>query len=185
MTRIVLIGLLIIYTALGYGQNRYFTKTGHIGFISRTPFIDLEADNNMVISFIDIKTGDLLFAAVMKAFKFKQALAEEHFNENYVESDKFPQAKFKGKILNWKEPYAAKDGNFDVIVEGDLTIHGVTQKVKVPGKIEFKSGKIYASSAFVLHPADFDIKIPSIVKEKIAENIETYIEMVYEPYVQE
>lgn len=92
--------IIIFAAALLTAGNRYFTRSGIIGFISATPLIDIAGENKAVTSFLDIKTGEIVFSVFIKDFKFKLALAEEHFNENYMYSEKYPQSKFKGKITN-------------------------------------------------------------------------------------
>ena len=106
---------------------------------------------------------------------------QEHFNENYMESDKLPKATFKGAVLNMKDIDVKKDGVYNVDVKGDLTIHGVTKNVTEKGTLEVKGGKINASSKFHVIPEDYDIKIPSLVKEKIAKELEVTVELNYEP----
>src|SRR5947208_1580392 len=94
-----LITLLISGTAL-FAQDKFFTKSGRISFYSKAPLEDIEAENRSVTAVLDTKTGMVQFAVPMKAFEFEKALMQEHFNENYIESDKYPKAEFKGQVLN-------------------------------------------------------------------------------------
>lgn len=163
-------------------QDKYFTRTGHIYIISATPLLDLEADNNQVASILDIKTGELVFTLLMKSFIFKEALAQDHFNENYVESDKYPKAGFSGKILQMENLDLSKAGKYNVIVEGDLTIHGQKNKVKSKGTIEVKNDLIIAQAKFEINVYDYGIKIPKLVQDKVNKIIPITVEMKYKPY---
>jgi len=163
-------------------EDKYFTRTGHIYIISATPLLDLEANNNQVASILDIKTGEIVFTMLMKSFIFKEALAQEHFNENYVESDKFPKSSFKGKIIQPVNPDFTKAGKYNVTVEGDLTIHGQTNKIISKGTIEVKNDLIIAQSKFEINVYDYGIKIPKLVQDKVNKIIPITVEMKYKPY---
>jgi polyisoprenoid-binding protein YceI len=155
------------------------TKTGYIGFYGHTPMEDIKADNNQVASVLDISTGELVFQVLIKSFHFDRALMEEHFNENYMESDKFPKSSFKGKITNFSSVDYKKNGVYDVTVEGDLTIRDVSNKITAKGTIEVVSGGINANSKFNIGPEDYKINIPGVVREKIAKSLEVTVTMKY------
>jgi polyisoprenoid-binding protein YceI len=104
---------------------------------------------------------------------------EEHFNENYMETDKFPKATFKGKINDLSKINLTADGSYPVQVTGEITIHGVTKTITTPGTISVKSGIITATSTFRVKPADYKIRIPSIVKNNIAEVIDVTVSCTY------
>jgi len=157
------------------------TKNGFISFYGHTPMEDIKADNNQVASVLDISTGDLVFQVLIKSFRFDRALMEEHFNENYMESDKFPKATFKGKITNLQSVNFAKNGTYDVTVEGDLTIRDATNKINAKGTIEVIAGGINANSKFLISPEDYKINIPGVVREKIAKNLEVTVTIKYSP----
>jgi polyisoprenoid-binding protein YceI len=161
-------------------QDKYFTKTGQISFYSSTPMEDIEAHNNQATSVLDAKTGKLEFALLMKAFKFQKALMEEHFNENYVESGKFPKAIFSGVITNLSGVDFKKDGTYKVNVKGNLTIHGVTKEVEVPATIIVANGVLKANATFNVSPEDYKIEIPKLVREKIAKQIKITVNMDYQ-----
>jgi polyisoprenoid-binding protein YceI len=160
-----------------YAQDKYFTKTGKISFFSSTPIENIEAHNNRVTSIIETSTGNIEFSVLIRSFKFEKALMEEHFNENYMESDKYPKSVFKGKITNIKDINFQKDGAYEAKIEGDLTIHGVTQKIMQTAKIEVKGGKISANCNFKVKLADYNIKVPSAVGNKIAEEIDVKVQI--------
>jgi hypothetical protein len=157
------------------------TKNGYIGFYSHTPMEDIKADNNQVVGALDIKSGEIVFQALIKSFHFDRALMEEHFNENYMESDKFPKSVFKGKITNLSSVDFTKNGTYDITVEGDLTIHDVTNKISTKGTIEVISGGINGNSKFKIVPEDYKINIPGVVKEKFEKALEVTVNMKYTP----
>jgi len=162
-------------------SQKYMTKNGYIGFFSHTPMEDIKADNNQVASVIDISTGDLVFQVLIKSFRFEKALMEEHFNENYMESEKFPKASFKGKITNPSSVIFSKNGTYPVTVEGDLTIRDVTKKISATGAIEVATGAINANAKFNITPEDYKIKIPGVVRDNIAKIMEVTVTMKYAP----
>ncbi|MGE5384186.1 MAG: YceI family protein [Omnitrophica WOR_2 bacterium] len=151
--------------------QRYVTKTGHIRFFSSTPVENIEANNHQVNAAIDSQTGDIVFKVLMKSFQFEKALMQEHFNENYVESDKYPNSTLVGKITNIKDIDFTKNGKYDVIIEGDLTIKDVTKKIKEKGTIEVNGDNLKGLSTFNIQPEDFNIKIPGAVAAHIAKSV--------------
>jgi polyisoprenoid-binding protein YceI len=157
------------------------TRNGYIGFYSHTPLEDIKADNNQVAGVLDISTGDMVFLVLIKSFHFERALMEEHFNENYMESEKFPKATFKGKITNLSSVNFSKDGSYDVAVDGDLTIRDTTNKINTKGTIEVVSGGINATSKFNIPPEDYKINIPGVVRDKIAKNLEVTVAIKFTP----
>jgi polyisoprenoid-binding protein YceI len=141
----------------------------------------IEGNNYSVSSILNTKTGELIFSLLNKSFQFKQALMEEHFNEKYMESDKYPKATFKGKIKDISKVNFSKDGIYQVEVEGELSMHGVTKTVTEPGTIEVKGGEIIAKANFNVVPEDYKIEIPALVREKIAKIIPIKVDMDYKP----
>lgn len=176
MKKTILLFGIILFAFTVYSQ-KYLTKNGHIKFHSETPMETIEAHNRQVNSALDIETGDFVFKVLMKSFEFEKALMQEHFNENYVESDKFPNATFKGKVLNVQDFDFTSDNTFDVIIEGDLTIHGVTKKIREKGSFSVENGQINGISTFIVKPEDYKIKIPKTVLENIAEEIEVTVDV--------
>jgi hypothetical protein len=180
MRRIAFIFSLSFMLMAVYGQ-KYITKNGYIGFYSHTPIEDIKGDNNQVASILDISTGEIVFLVLIKSFHFERALMEEHFNENYMESDKFPKSSFKGKITDISAIDFKKNGMFNITVEGDLTIRDATNKVSTKGTLEVGGGGINASSKFNIIPEDYKISIPGIVRDKISKNLEVTVTMKYAP----
>lgn len=160
-------------------SQKIYTKNGSISFFSKTALENISADNNQVTSILNQQNGEIQFSVLIKAFHFKKALMEEHFNENYMESDKYPKAIFKGAITDISKVNFTKDGSYVVTVSGDLTIHGITNKVSVPGTITIKSAVASASASFAVRPADYKISIPKLVKDNIAESINITVNCNY------
>jgi hypothetical protein len=160
-------------------QGKYFTKTGKITFYSKAPMEDIEAKNKTVAAILDTKTGALQFSVLMKGFEFEKALMQEHFNENYVESDKFPKAEFKGTIVG--TPDLALNGSHNVTVKGKLTMHGVTRDVETSGIVKVEDGKLLTSASFTALLSDYNIAIPSLVKDKISNKITVNVDCRLEP----
>lgn len=168
MKQIKVLVVLVIAMFIGYqaeAQKIFGTRNGKITFESPTDG-DVKAVNNEVTSRI-ADNGQLTFSLLMKGFKFKLAEMQEHFNDQYAESTKFPRADFKGNIVNLKEVNFTKDGSYKVSVKGDLTMHGVTKNVTVNGVVEIKGGKPVARGSFVINLKDFKIDA-STVTEKVA-----------------
>lgn len=174
--------LLIFFCAcLATGKAQVqFTKNGKVSFFSSTLLEDIKADNNQVISVLNTTSGEIQFSLLNNAFHFKKALMEEHFNADYIESAKFPKSTFKGTITNISSVNFNTDGTYNVTVSGSMNIHGVSKTVTAAGTIIIKAGKISASSKFKLKPKDYGIRIPSTVKDNIAEEVELTVSCLYE-----
>jgi hypothetical protein len=173
--------MLLSFIFIASNAQKFMTKNGFMSFYGHTPMEDIKADNNQVASVLETSTGELVFQVLVKSFHFDRALMEEHFNENYMESEKIPKSSFKGKITNLSSVDFKKNGTYDVTVEGDLTIHDVTNKVSIRGTLEVVSGGINANSKFNIVPEDYKINIPGVVREKIAKSLEVTVIMKYNP----
>jgi polyisoprenoid-binding protein YceI len=152
--------------------QKFMTKNGTIRFFSDGQTEKIEAFNHQVNSALDVSTGNFVFRVLIKSFEFEKALMQEHFNENYMQSDQFPNSTFNGKVTNIKDINFGKDGVYKAVVEGDLTMHGVTNKVKTNGTFEIKDGKITGKSTFNVLIKDYNISIPKAVVKNIAENVQ-------------
>src|SRR5690606_11497002 len=126
--------------SLVQAQNNYFTKQGYISLYSHTSVEDIKAENNQVLSIIDFETGDIAITLLMKSFQFEKALMQEHFNENYIESDKYPKANFSGRIQNIKDVLEGKNNIAEI--RGELTIKGITKTVLIESKITIEKDNI-------------------------------------------
>lgn len=181
MIRHTIFALIIFVISFNSGYSQvYFTKNGHISFFSKTILENINADNNQIISVLNTQTGLLQFSLLNNAFHFSKAKMEEDFNEDYMESSKYPKSTFKGIIENIDNIDISKDGTWNVQATGDLMIHGVTKNVTVPGQINIKNGAIAAKAAFKILLKDYNIKIPSIVSNKISESIDVMVECLYQ-----
>ena len=174
----------ILFVFLAANGQKFMTKNGYIGFSSHTAMEDIKADNNQVAGVLDISTGELVFQVLIKSFHFEKALMEEHFNENYMESDKFPKSTFRGKITNLSAVDFTKPGKYDVTVDGDLNMHDVTNKISTKGTIEVGQGGVTAVSKFNIVPEDYKINIPGVVRDNIAKTLEVSVNMKYAPVEQ-
>ncbi|MEI2748989.1 MAG: YceI family protein [Ferruginibacter sp.] len=180
MKRMFLSAAIIIAVSFSANAQKYYTKNGNISFFSKASLENIQADNNQVMSVLNTQTGDMQFSVLIKSFHFEKALMEEHFNENYLESDKFPKATFKGVISDVSKISFTTDGMYSVSVSGDLTLHGVTKKITSTGTITVKGGKISADSKFNIKLADYNVSIPKLVKDNIAESVEVKVVALYD-----
>jgi len=171
---IILVALFLTGTTGAYSQL-YSTRTGFIGFYSKTALEDIKGENNQVYAVIDAGKKNIAFQALLKGFIFPKELMQEHFNENYVESDKYPKTTFTGTYTG--EVPLNKDGIYNVTVKGSLTLHNVTKTIEEPATLEVKGGKLSGKSDFKLKPEDFNISIPSLVRDKIAKEVTVHIQI--------
>ncbi|KAF2329039.1 YceI family protein [Flavobacterium daemonense] len=173
----IIVLLVFIFLGNTIFAQKMMTRTGQIKFEASVPSFDpVAAVNNSVSAILDESNGEFAVLALVKAFKFKIPLMEEHFNENYMESSVYPKATFKGKILNFDASKTSASKKYDL--EGDLTIHGVTKKIKTKIDVAPKDGKLYVSGDFVVKNQDFNIKIPSLVKSKVSEDVAISFDLV-------
>lgn len=160
-------------------QKVFATKSGQILFNATGGIEKIAAVNNQVDSKFGEATGQIIFAVLIKGFKFENQLMEDHFNENYMESTKFPKSEFKGYIKNIKEVNFAKDGKYPANFEGDLTIHGVTNKVSTKGQIEIIQGKPSITGDFSVKLSEYGIK-GSYIGDKIAGEVKIKVNCKYQ-----
>jgi polyisoprenoid-binding protein YceI len=159
-------------------QDRFLTKSGQITFFSSSPVEDIKAENNQVLSIVDNSNGDMAISILMKSFQFDKALMQEHFNENYVESDKFPKATFKGKI----QDFESFKNTEKITILGAITIHGVSKEITIEANSKTTKDIIALTGAFFIKLADFDIAIPAVVAKNIAKEIKVSFEFNHKPY---
>ncbi len=168
-----------LWVSITQSQGKYLTKNGAINFFSKAPMEDITADNNQVLSIIDADNSKMAISILMKSFLFEKALMQEHFNENYVESDKYPKATFKGEILDFNtvnEVVSTKQ------VKGVLTIHGVSKEMVIAANMIKKNNTILVSGDFMINLEDFNVKIPAIVAKNIAKKIKVTFNFNHQPY---
>jgi len=161
----------------GYSQV-FVTKNGMIRFYSQAPLEKIEAVNRQVNTALMAPTGDFVFKVLIKSFNFEKAMMQEHFNENYLESDKYPEATFAGKVTNIKDINFTKEGSYPAVVEGKLTLHGQTQVVKESGTFDIKNDAVTAKAKFNILLADYKVSIPNTVVNNISKSIEITVEVI-------
>jgi len=167
---------LALVFAISAKAQTFVSKNAYIRFYSDAPLEKIEAINRQVNVALIPATGDFVFKVLIKSFNFEKALMQEHFNENYLESDKYPEATFLGKITNIKEINFSKDGSYPAMVEGKLTIHGVTQVVKQTGTIEINKDIVSAKAKFTILLSDYKISVPNTVVNNISKSIEITVD---------
>lgn len=170
--------LILLFTISINAQDRYFTKSGNISFFSYTLVEDIKADNDQVLSILNTENGQIVIKILMRSFHFKKALMQEHFNENYIESHKYPKAIFKGNIKNYEELKELSKTE----ITGKLTIRGIEKEVVIKANIENINNEIILKGDFKVQIADFDIKIPAVVSKNISKTIEISFELNHKPY---
>jgi len=176
--------LLMLGASLGaIGQGKFISKNAYISFYSSTPLEDILGESNEAVTILNAETGEIAFQALMTTFHFKRALMEEHFNENYMESTKFPKAKFNGKIEGYNSSMLNGPVS-DIKVTGILSVHGVEKTLTIPAKLGLEDGKLVGSSKFKVTPENYGIKIPSLVRDKIGKEMEVTVKAYYAPFGQ-
>jgi hypothetical protein len=171
--------LLIVFfgAPLSVFAQRFFAEKSQIRFFSDGIVEDISAENTKVTSIFDAK-GDIAFLMSIKDFQFEKKLMQVHFNEKYMESEKFPKASFQGKITGF-DPSGS--GQQQVKAAGKLSIHGVTKDVEMPGTIEVTGNQLMMKSTFKVKLADYNIKVPQIVWQNIAQEVEVSVDLTYRP----
>jgi polyisoprenoid-binding protein YceI len=173
MKKSIVITVLLVAAATITHAQMYFTTTGFAGFYSKTSFEDIKAENNQVYAVVDLTKKSLAFSMLLNGFVFTKELMQEHFNENYVESDKYPKATFTGTFTDNVD--VSKAGENTIHVSGTITMHGVSKPFTTTATLSMESGVLVGKASFQLLPGDFNITIPSLVRNKIADKIDVHI----------
>ena len=171
--------LLFLFISQSLYAQKFIAESGNIKFFSEELLEDITAVNNKVKSVFDIETGQIVFSVNIKGFEFDKSLMQEHFNEKYLESDLYPKSTFNGHLSGYK---ASQRNNTDVTAEGVLEIHGVKQPLKVSGSLDIEKNNVTLHAVFMIKLEDYKIKVPELMFQKIAEEIEITIDIEYEPY---
>jgi hypothetical protein len=179
MKKIALLSLILFGCVSLYAQQ-YITRNGTIEFLSATPVENIQAVNKQVSSVLDFDKNQFAFLVPIKAFTFEKALMQEHFNENYMESDQFPNASFKGKIVGSENVDLSTDGDYRVKMAGTMNIHGTDREIEEMVIITVKNGNLTLSCNFILKPEDYAIKIPAGKKANIAESLDVTVLLDYD-----
>ncbi|MEH0153873.1 YceI family protein [Limibacter armeniacum] len=177
MKPLLYIFLLLICISTSQAQ-RYKSESATVSFYSEAPVENISAENQQVISILDLSNNEIAFVVPITGFEFEKSLMQEHFNEKYLESEKYPTSTFKGKITGLSTPSPSPQ---EVQAIGKINIHGVEQEITATGTIVKEDGIILLKSSFPIRLADFDIKIPKVVFYNIAEVVEVTMEIKYAP----
>ena len=173
--------LLLIWlgvVAISAQAQKYSLSEGVITFFSEATLENIKAENKNTTSAFDVTTGEIAFAVPNNQFQFEKKLMQQHFNEKYMESEKYPRSTFSGKVEGFD---ASKTGKQQVRATGKMFIHGVTQSVEIPGVLEVSTQGVSMKSTFMIKLADYKIKIPQILWQNIAEQVEVTVDLVYKP----
>ncbi len=181
MLKKLLFLVLLVSSACVFGQDKYIAKNAYISFFSSTPMENILGESNEVVTILDASNGKVVFQALMTTFHFKRALMEEHFNENYMESSKFPKGKFEGIIVGFNKGMLTSLVS-NIQITGQLSLHGIEKTITVQGTIGLENGKLVATSKFQIVPEDFNIEIPSLVRDKIAKKMDVTVKVNYIPF---
>jgi hypothetical protein len=179
MKKISVLLIVAIIGSLSINAQKYKTTEGQIEIFSKTPIFTIEGMNKKVASIINFETGDIVATTLVRSFKFHEALVEDHFNENYMESEKYPKASFKGKITNIKDVDLKKNGEYKVTIKGDLTLHGQTNPIEVPGTLTVKDGKLSGKTVFNVSLAGYKIHVEENYKDAIKDEIRLNVNFDY------
>jgi len=175
MKSFTFIAIIMLFQLHSLTGQKYYSKAGHIQFVSIAPMEKITATNASALVVIDAATGRMDLSVLIKGFTFEKALMQDHFNENYMESHLYPKGLFSGTITNMKEINLGKDGTYTARVQGELTLHGVKKAMSTSGQISVKGGKITATSTFDITIADFNIEVPKVVKDNISKTVQVTI----------
>lgn len=176
MKRLLLVWLGVV--ALSVQAQQYVLSEGVITFFSEATLENIKAENKHSTSVFDATTGEIAFAIPNNQFQFEKKLMQQHFNERYMESEKYPRSTFSGTVAGFD---VSKPGEQRVKAIGNMFIHGVTQSVEIPGVIEVSSQGMRMKASFMIKLADYKIKIPQILWQNIAEQVEVTVDLVYKP----
>lgn len=177
--------LILLFVTGGFtaarAQDIYVTSTSETTFFSETRVEDIKATSPKAISAVNIKTDSIFIKIPIKSFHFRNGMMQEHFNENFMESDDFPYGEFKGIILG--DVDYTKDGTYEASVKGKLTIHGVSKQRTIEGRIIVKDGGFTIETTFIINLIDHDIDRPKMLMLRVAEQIEIKMKTTYKPYI--
>ena len=178
-TFILILGFLAGIYGFTHAGDTYKTNSGNIHFFSHTDIEDIEANNHKVKSAFETQNGVIQFSVVVKDFEFEKALMQEHFNENYMESNQYPRAKFDGKIMDLGAIKFSKDGSYSSKVKGKLTIKDVTREIETTATFKVTGDNVNGKATFIINPEDYNIEIPKVVSDKISREIKITVDSDY------
>ncbi len=177
--KVLLLSGVFLLTSSFLRAQDFSTHTGFVSFFGKKPFDNIRGDNHEVEGAINTKTGEVEFHAMIKSFHFQNKAIEKDFNEKYMNSERYPESDFVGKILNLADIDFNKYGEYQVVVAGEITIHNVTRRVSHPGILTVTKDELSAKSQFIVKPKDFKIKLPKMFGIKMAREINVSVYMRY------
>ena len=169
---------ILLYSAQCLFSQKFTLEKSTVSFYSDAPMEAIKAENLKSASLFNMTTGDIVFSIPIADFEFEKDLMKKHFNEKYLESEKYPKATFQGKIIGFKTDV---NGEQETSAKGKLTMHGVTKEIEVQGIIDLTNNKPHIKANFKIHIADYNIKIPQLLWKNIAEEVEVKVEFNYKP----
>jgi hypothetical protein len=176
--KIYLLSLCLSVSLPLYSQQ-YLLAESRVSFFSSAPMENIEAITSRTKSLLNTHTAEIAFVIPIKTFEFEKKLMQEHFNENYLESHKYPEATFKGKLIGFNPQ---QKGAQKVIARGQMNIHGVNRNVEAAGTLDFRENEVYLTAVFPIKVADYEVEIPTLVFYNIAEVVEVTVKAKYLPY---
>jgi hypothetical protein len=168
----------LVFIFFNSNAQKYTVEKSNVSFFSHAAIEDIKAENVKASSIFNAATNDIVFSIPVNDFQFEKSLMQEHFNEKYMESDKFPKSTFQGKIVGYN---ATSEGLVNVKATGELMIHGVSKQIEIPGTIEKQGDKLLMKSKFIIKLADYKIQIPQLLWQNIAEQVEVRLDFVFKP----
>ena len=178
MIRILSFVIILLLHFNGFSQKRFFSEKSNITFFSEGVIEEIKASNTKVTSILDLQSGEVAYLLSPKDFQFEKKLMQVHFNEKYMESEKFPRSTFKGKIEGLN---ATSTTLQQVKAVGQLSIHGVTRDVIIPGTLQIEGNTVTLKAKFMVKLIDYNIKVPQIVWQNIAQEVEVSVHFSYRP----
>lgn len=175
----IFICLALLSTASFTQGQKFISEKSTVTFFSKATIEDIAAHNEKAMALFDPASGDVAFSVPIIEFQFEKSLMKEHFNEKYMETEKYPKGSFQGKITGYA---SGTTGPQQARATGKLTIHGVTKDIDVPGTIEWKGDRILLAAKFPVKLEDYKIKIPQLLFQNIAESVEVSIDFTLMPY---
>lgn len=180
MKKIIVLAL-ALSTSLMTSAQLFTSTSSDVSFESKTPMEDIYAQTKKAKAAVNVKTKKVLIKIKMISFKFEKPLMEEHFNEKYVETEKYPNASYVGVIQG--EDDLTKDGTYNVKVKGSLDIHGVKQERTLDGVLTVAGGTVDLKTDFTIALKDHKIKVPKVVVKNIAEVVNVKAQFTCAPHV--
>jgi polyisoprenoid-binding protein YceI len=178
MKKVLFIGTLFLTFVSTAKAQKFTAEKSSVTFYSHATIEDIKATTTKAISLLNAGTGDIAFSIQIKDFVFEKSLMQEHFNEKYMESEKYPKATFQGKLEGFEGKSTTQQ---NVTAKGKLTIHGVTNEVSIPATITKQNSKYVANAKFMVKLVDYKVEIPQLLWKNIAEQVEVTVDFTYQP----